>query len=112
FSAAFPLFNNVDEHAHADLVIKYASGVWPRSPIEPFAAASARLFVLYGTPEYLGPTAIAPRPLWQTPDASAAIEQGLTTWTGERNHEAGASPIYYSIAAAWYRLGGAFGLSE
>jgi len=30
FSAAFPFFNNVDEQAHVDLVMKYARGHVPR----------------------------------------------------------------------------------
>ncbi len=30
FAAAFPFFNNVDEQAHVDLVMKYARGDVPR----------------------------------------------------------------------------------
>ena len=111
FSAAFPFFNNVDEQSHADLVMKYARGHWPRSPIEPFDAASARLFVLYGTPEYFDSSTPAPRPLWQASDGADALERGVTGWTRLRNHEAGAPPVYYATAAAWYRLGGALGLT-
>ena len=40
FAAAFPFFNNVDEQAHVDLVVKYAHAKPPRS-IEPFASEAA-----------------------------------------------------------------------
>src|SRR2546428_7400214 len=51
FAAAFPFFNNVDEQAHVDLVIKYAHTKLPRS-IEPFASDVAFCFAVYSTPEY------------------------------------------------------------
>src|SRR5205823_13475353 len=51
FAAAFPFFNNVDEQAHVDLVIKYAHAKLPRS-IEPFASDAAFCFAVYSTPEY------------------------------------------------------------
>src|SRR5256885_4181086 len=51
FAAAFPFFNNVDEQAHVDLVIKYAHGRPPRS-IEPFSTEAALYFAVYSSPEY------------------------------------------------------------
>src|SRR5207237_3211848 len=51
FAAAFPFFNNVDEEAHVDLVVKYAQAKPPRG-IEPFASESAQLFAIYSSPEY------------------------------------------------------------
>src|SRR4051812_47816274 len=51
FAAAFPFFNNVDEQAHVDLVVKYAHAKPPRS-IEPFASEAALYFAVYSTPEY------------------------------------------------------------
>ena len=36
FSAAFPFFNNVDEHAHFDMVIKYAGGFLPSNQSDNF----------------------------------------------------------------------------
>lgn len=53
-SAGFPLFNNVDEQAHFDLVHKYARGHVPAG-IEKQDAGAARDMTLYGTPEYLTP---------------------------------------------------------
>jgi len=37
FSAAFPYFNNVDEPAHFDLVMKYWHGEMPRRGVERFS---------------------------------------------------------------------------
>src|SRR5260370_6641737 len=51
FAAAFPFFNNVDEQAHVDLVVKYAHAKPPRG-IEPFASEAALYFAVYSTPEY------------------------------------------------------------
>ena len=51
FSAAFPFFNNVDEQAHLDLVMKYARGDVPRG-LGHYSPESANVIALYGTPEY------------------------------------------------------------
>ncbi|HEY6070551.1 MAG TPA: hypothetical protein VIU85_04180, partial [Chthoniobacterales bacterium] len=51
FAAAFPFFNNVDEQAHVDLVVKYSHGQIPRG-IEPFASEAALYFAIYSSPEY------------------------------------------------------------
>src|SRR5207248_7828295 len=72
FSAAFPFFNNVDEQAHFDLVVKYSHFHFPRA-FEPVSAESARYIALFGSLEYLsagenGQTASPP--LWKMPDAA------------------------------------------
>jgi len=51
FAAAFPFFNNVDEQAHVDLVMKYAHCDSPRD-LGYFSAEAAYYFSLYVTPEY------------------------------------------------------------
>ena|SRR5438270_5892951 len=70
FAAAFPFFNNVDEQAHVDLVVKYAQAKPPRS-IEPFTSEAAFYFAVYSTPEYfLGPEQYGgqyPPPNWLLP---------------------------------------------
>src|SRR5262245_4256502 len=72
YSAAFPFFNNVDEQAQVDLVLKYGRGHWPNAGVEHFDADAGRLILLYGTSEYFYgpetvPGGVLPRPLWQTP---------------------------------------------
>ena len=53
FSAAFPFFNNVDELAHVDLVVKYSRGHVPREPVEHYDTETARLIATYHTLEYV-----------------------------------------------------------
>src|SRR6266478_7617979 len=54
FSAAFPLFNNVDEQAHVDLVMKYSRGEVPHD-LGHYSPESAQYFSLYQSPEYFTP---------------------------------------------------------
>jgi hypothetical protein len=118
FAAAFPFFNNMDEQAHVDLVLKYARGYWPSHPSEPFDADAAELFVMYGTLEYVNPTSrfpggTAPPPLWQ--GSREGLDRELAArvprWVGRVNHEAHSPPLYYLVAGLWYDLGGAVGLT-
>ena len=51
FCAAFPFFNNVDEQAHVDLVMKYARGDLPRD-LGHYSSESANSIARYGSPEY------------------------------------------------------------
>lgn len=44
-NAAFSFFNNIDEHAHFDTIMKYAKGSLPDKE-------NVRFIVLYGSPEY------------------------------------------------------------
>src|ERR1700752_3074485 len=71
FAAAFPFFNNVDEQAHVDLVVKYAHSNPPHT-IEPFSADAARYFAVYSSPEYfVTPEQYDggqyPPPIWKLP---------------------------------------------
>jgi hypothetical protein len=71
FSAAFPFFNNVDEQAHLDLVMKYSRGDVPRD-LGHYSSESANSIALYGTPEYFtAPEQFAknnfPPPNWTLP---------------------------------------------
>ncbi len=118
FAAAFPFFNNMDEQAHVDLVLKYARGYWPDRPAESFDAAATELFVNYGTLEYVNPTSrfpdgSAPPPLWQRSrdERDRAVDAGLARWRSRINHEAHSPPLYYVVAGLWYDLGGVVGLT-
>ena len=116
FAAGFPLFNNVDEQAHFDLVHKYARGHVPGG-IETMDAAAARDMLLYGSPEYLAPArsfpgGVAPPPVWQLPFEAIrpAFEARAAAIAAGPNHESTQPPLYYAVAALWYRLGGLAGL--
>ena len=114
FSAAFPYFNNVDEPAHFDLVMKYWHGEMPRRGVERFSREAIQFIVLYGSPEYFSnPGSPAGVPGWRDPNmrnpevfslAVASFQEGLD------NHEAGGFPVYYAMAGSWFALGRALGL--
>jgi len=115
FSAAFPLFNNVDEQAHFDLVIRYSHADPPRR-YEPFGPEAAKLIVLYGTLEYFNPPSsvpdgMTPPPVWWYPEAERreTVEHDVQFWTSRINHESMQPPAYYVIAGAWTALGRALG---
>jgi len=116
FAAAFPFFNNVDEQAHMDLVVKYAHGNPPRA-LEPFSPEAARYFALYRTPEYfVGPEQYGgqyPPPNWQASpeERQRALNDEAPTWQSRINHESGEPFLYYAVAGAWFDLGGALGLT-
>jgi len=117
FAAAFPFFNNVDEQAHFDLVVKYSHGEIPRG-LERTSSESARYIALYGSPEYLlqpeqFPGGRFPPPLWMLPanEISSELQAETTAWQSVTNHETSEPPLYYALAASWLRLGRAGGLT-
>src|ERR1700746_2238678 len=52
FAAAFPLFNNIDEQDHYEMVYRYAHGFVPEKTLPQTDPEMARVFTLYGSPEY------------------------------------------------------------
>jgi len=118
FCAAFPPFNNVDEHAHLDLVVKYSRGHVPRG-LEPISTEAGRCLVTYGTLEYVMtpdqfPNGQFPPPLWTLPpeQAAAVLQVGLARWQSATNHESSEPPLYYALAGAWLAAGRAAGLPD
>jgi hypothetical protein len=115
FAAAFPFFDNVDEQAHVDLVVKYARGKIPHG-IEAFAPESAASFALYRTPEYFVPDTEYgeqyPPPNWllSPEERQKIINDELPFWESRPNHESGEPPLYYALAGGWLDLGRAIGL--
>ncbi len=108
FSAAFPLFNNVDEQAHFDLVVKYSHGEIPRR-LELVSAESAQYIVTFGTLEYLGDfhgDPVPPPPWTQPPEkVSQKLFADENVWKRVKNWESAQQPLYYVLAGAWWRLG-------
>jgi hypothetical protein len=110
FAAAFPFFNNVDEQAHVDLVIKYSHAQQPRG-IEPFALESALDFTIYSTPEYfLKPEQYGgqyPQPMWMKSqeELRKLMSEEVPFWESRSNYESGEPPLYYAIAGAWLSVG-------
>ena len=115
FAAAFPFFNNVDEQAHVDLVVKYSHGRVPRE-VEPFAPEPALYFAVYSTPEYFVPPSEYggqyPPPNWliSAEERQKILDDEIPFWESRANHESGEPPLYYGLAGRWMNLGHAFGL--
>jgi hypothetical protein len=117
-SAAFPFFNNVDEQAQLDLVMKYAHGDVPRD-LDHYSPESAYYISLYGTPEYfIAPQRFAmndfPPPNWTLPaeQREDAVNRTSAWWRSNENHESGEPPLYYAIAGLWLNLGRVFGITD
>jgi hypothetical protein len=115
FAAAFPFFNNVDEQAHVDLVIKYSRGNIPRG-IEAFSSEAAVYFVVYSTPEYLLPPDQyvgeyrAPAWTFSPQEMRDLMNNEVPVWETLANYESGEPPLYYALAGAWFDLGHFCGL--
>ncbi len=117
FSAAFPFFNNVDEQAQVDLVMKYARGHVPRN-LGHYSSESAYYISLYGTPEFfMAPqqfdTNDFPPPNWTLPAERRddVVNRNSAWWQANQNHESGEPPLYYTIAGSWLDLGHVFGIT-
>ena len=117
FSAAFPFFNNVDEQAHIDLVMKYARGQVPRE-LGHYSAESANYISLYSTPEYFtAPQQFSgndfPPPNWTLPieQRDDVVNRTSAWWLANENHESGEPPLYYTIAGLWLILGRVCGIT-
>jgi hypothetical protein len=110
---AVPLFSDVDEQGHFDLVHKLAGGNWPTEVHETWGRETVRLQVWYGSHEFLTPGPLYPPPLWRQPGSptrDAAADYLTTVLRKMVNHEAHSPPLYYAAAAVWYKLGNLGGL--
>jgi hypothetical protein len=117
FSASFPFFNNVDEQAHLDLVLKYARGDVPRD-LGQYSSESANSIALYGSPEFfMAPQQFQandfPPPNWTLPaeQREQAVKTNSAWWHSNENHESAEPPLYYAIAGLWLNLGRIFGMT-
>lgn len=111
FSAAFPFFNNVDEQANFDLVIKYSQGHLPRG-LEPLSPVSVPFVALYTSFAFVGspanfPGGQFPPPPWM--QSGGAIRGMPATdspiWKTVMDYETGQPPLYYTLAGMWWHLG-------
>ena len=118
FCAGFPFFNNADEQAHFDVVLKYSQGHPPRG-MERFSGESARYFVEYGSPEFFTspeafPDGRFPTPAWASPAKGtlAAVSAMEQAWSEATNPESWQPPLYYAMAGLWLKLGQLCGFSD
>lgn len=115
FSAAFPFFDNVDEQAHFDLVVKYSHGEIPRR-FELLSRESLQYMAVYTSQEFLAsekdfPGGQMPPPIWRLPPdkIAPALQYREAGWQNI-NHEASQPPLYYLLAGAWWRMENLCGL--
>ena len=114
FCAAFPFFNNTDEQAHFDLVLKYSHGHLPRG-MENFSPESIPYLAACSSPEFFfGPEHFPDRhfPLPTNNRTPEALAQAQQLWGNAVNAEAWQPPLYYTGSALWLKLGQGFGFNE
>jgi hypothetical protein len=124
FAAAFPLFNITDEGSHFLAIRMFAAGHLPGKQLPPVDPEFARTFILYWSPEYTHSQEYLDRygpriPLYQLSPQARQAAYGQTfyadkfkDWSHKPNFEAQAPPLYYIVAAGWYRLGAALGIKD
>jgi len=110
-ASAFPLFCNVDEPLHYDMVVKYASGRLPARP-ELISGEAASVIAEYASWEYLNePGPGVPKeeltPPWRLPPATRdrVVGARFRHWTGVVNGESLEPPAYCVVAAGWLKAG-------
>jgi hypothetical protein len=119
YASAFPFFHNIDEHRHADRVLKYARGYWPEAELPPIEPHLAELIARYGTPEYTSPRDRFPQgappptpPERMTGLVRALFEEKLVRLREMESVDAQQPPLYPLVAGLWYRLGQRLGFTE
>lgn len=119
FSAAFPLFNSTDEQIHFDSVYKYSHGDLPERGLPLVSPECARIFTLYGSPEYMTEAAVLraahmDRPIATLPPdiQPAKFQRWYSYWSSKKNCEIDSPPLYYLIAAVWLKSGSALQLTD
>jgi hypothetical protein len=100
FAAAFPLFNNTDERFHFATIEVYARGQFPGKELPLIGDDLAKTIAPYASFEY-GQTAFQ--------NDLVSRVRTLSQW---RNFEVQGPPLYYVIAAAWYKFGALLGLKD
>ncbi len=114
-----PLVGSADEDGHFDFVQKLARGYWPDNSTQTLDPSTVDLMAWYASPEarqrpthYGG--GVYPPPVWSLPESdlrNAIVLDKVNQGRQCPSHEAHSPPLYYGLAAAWYKLGTVAGLS-
>lgn len=117
YSAAFPFFNNVDEVAHFDMVMKYSHGHIPRS-LEVVLPETAFNFIMFNSPEFVTkpdefPGKQPPQPVWKQSREKVQpyLDKTIAVYKAAPNPESTQPPFYYMVAGIWTRIGCLFGIN-
>jgi len=113
-ASALPFFHVNDEHHHVDTVVRYARGELPGPRGETLSPKLARWAMRWGTFEYLNAGPHVPPPYLQRgiPPEAPAMRQAYQAYDAVRATELESPPVYYAVAALWYRLGKAAGRED
>ena len=95
-AAGVPLFNDVDELEHFNLVHKFANGQWPDNRLQTMDEETAQVIVWYSCSEFLMPpeacpNGVYPPPFWTLPP-SASTNAELERWAAFFRHSENARP--------------------
>jgi hypothetical protein len=119
FAAAFPLFNPVDEKSHYGVVYRFSQGYVPGSQLPKTDPELARVYTLYGSSEYFQPREVLEKfhrdvPIAELPPDLKEYHYAkvFKFWSELPDMEVQSPPVYYLAAAAWYRIGTAFGFKD
>jgi hypothetical protein len=120
FAAAFPVFNQLDEGCHFDLVVRYSHAQLPRG-LQPNGREASLYLLTYSSPEFAQlatnyPGGRFPTPPWrqatnQSVFRNKAFAQAATDWETDKklpfwtNYETSQPPLYYTLAGLWWRIG-------
>ena len=110
-AAAFPFFHQVDEHQHVDSVHRWSRGDLAGAELPRLRDPVVGWALRFGSFEYL--EADPPPPFLARPGARSATDGSEAPWVPRVraaheqvvNQELDGPPVYYAVAAAWYRLG-------
>lgn len=121
---AFPLSNEVDERYQLETIKMYAHGHLPDKALPHLDPESSRTLLLYWSPES-GMTGqqmarigvVGPLYGLSPEGREAALDRDyyrnkLAQWSRRPNYEAQSAPLYYLVAAGWYRLGSLLGMHD
>ena len=127
FAAAFPVFNQLDEGCHFDLVVRYSRCELPRG-LQPMCRESSLYLLTYSSPEFSAlpqkfPDGHFPTPFWTQRGVDprqardAAFQKAATDWQNAKNfpfwtnYETSQPPLYYALAGLWWRIGQWLGIA-
>jgi|GEM_PF-1102238 len=106
-NAAYPVFTPVDEVQHFDTIVKHAQGqIFKQGNIHfNLNPWSAKMWVLYGSPEYMHDVPKDTVPPYRVMNDSVADATAKKLVGILPNHEIHSPPLYYFIAGQWLNIG-------